>query len=341
MLWSVTYKGGCLPVEKEPGVKASGRSTSTYSFGVSKREGHDSSAFYSRFQPPVLSSDTQINESPIKDALLVQDSRDLSVLPDNCVALVVTSPPYFVGKEYEESIRGGHIPGDYLEYLEMLKDVFAECYRVLEPGGRVAVNVANLGRKPYRSLSADLVTILQDELGFLMRGEILWIKGKGANGSCAWGSYQSASNPVLRDVTERIIVGSKGSFSRVHSKKTRQKMGLPYLDSISGEEFRLLTLDTWYFPPESAKRVGHPAPFPIELPRRVIELNTYVGDIVLDPFMGAGQTALACLKTNRHYVGVEVDARYVDLAEGRIKLAKEAASMLNVQQLLELSSPPS
>ena len=315
-----------MQVEKVPKLQASGGSTSTYSFGSSKREGHDSSAFYSRFQAPVLSDDTQINESPIKDALFVQDSRDLSFLPDNCVALVVTSPPYFVGKEYEESIRGGHIPGTYLEYLEMLKDVFAECYRVLEPGGRIAVNVANLGRKPYRSLSADLVTILQDELGFLMRGEILWIKGKGANGSCAWGSYQSASNPVLRDVTERIVVGSKGSFSRVHPTKTRQKLGLPYLDSISGEEFRSLTLDTWYFPPESAKRVGHPAPFPIELPRRLIELNTYVGDVVLDPFMGAGQTALACLKTNRHYVGIEIDADYVELAEGRIKQAKEVAS---------------
>ncbi len=316
-----------MQVEKRPKAQASGRSTSTYAFGVSKREGHDSSAFYSRFQPPILSDDTQVNESPIKDAMLVRDSRDLSILPDNCVALVVTSPPYFVGKEYEESIRGGHIPGDYLDYLEMVKDVFAECHRVLEPGGRIAVNVANLGRKPYRSLSADLITILQDELGFLMRGEILWIKGKGANGSCAWGSYQSASNPVLRDVSERIIVGSKGSFSRVYPKKTRQKMGLPYLDSISSEEFRSLTLDTWYFPPESAKRVGHPAPFPIELPRRLIELNTYVGDLVLDPFMGAGQTALACLKTNRHYVGVEVDAGYVDLAEGRIKLAKEQAAL--------------
>ncbi len=315
-----------MQVEKVTKGPAPGRSTSTYSFGSSKREGHDSSAFYSRFQPPVLSDDTQINESPIKDALLVRDSRDLSILPANCVALVVTSPPYFVGKEYEESIRGGHIPGSYLEYLEMLKDVFAECYRVLEPGGRIAVNAANLGRKPYRSLSADLVTILQDELGFLMRGEILWIKGKGANGSCAWGSYQSASNPVLRDVTERIIVGSKGSFSRVHSKKARQKLGLPYLDSISGEEFRSLTLDTWYFPPESAKRVRHPAPFPIELPRRLIELNTYVGDVVLDPFMGAGQTALACLMTNRHYVGVEIDTDYVGLAEGRIKQAKEVAS---------------
>ena len=315
-----------MQVEKVPKLQASGRSTSTYSFGSSKREGHDSSAFYSRFQAPVLSDDTLINDCPTKDMLLAQDSRDLSILPDNCIALVVTSPPYFVGKEYEESIRGGHIPGTYLEYLEMLKDVFAECYRVLEPGGRIAVNVANLGRKPYRSLSADLVTILQDELGFLMRGEILWIKGKGANGSCAWGSYQSASNPVLRDVTERIIVGSKGSFSRVHPKKTRQKLGLPYLDSISGEEFRSLTLDTWYFPPESAKRVRHPAPFPIELPRRLIELNTYVGDVVLDPFMGAGQTALACLMTNRHYVGVEIDTDYVGLAEGRIKQAKEVAS---------------
>ena len=101
----------------------------------------------------------------------------------------------------------------------MLRDVFAECVRVLEPGGRMCVNVANLGRKPYRSLAGDVTTILQDELAMLLRGEIIWLKAKGASGSCAFGSYMKASNPVLRDVTERVVIASKGRFDRaIHAK---------------------------------------------------------------------------------------------------------------------------
>jgi site-specific DNA-methyltransferase (adenine-specific) len=265
-----------------------------------------------------VTDDEQINACPVPDSVHRRDSRDLSFLPDKCVALVVTSPPYFVGKEYEKVLGEGHVPASYVEYLGMLRDVFAECERVLEPGGRIAVNVANLGRKPYRSLSADVIAILQDELGFLLRGEILWVKGKGANGSCAWGSYSSAANPVLRDVSERIVVASKGRFDRAVSRKSRAAAGLPHEDTIAPEDFRAWTLDTWYFPPESAKRVGHPAPFPIELPRRLIELNTFRGDVVLDPFAGGAQVALGCLLTDRRYVCVDIDMEYVKLGNRRI-----------------------
>ncbi|HCJ86173.1 MAG TPA: SAM-dependent methyltransferase, partial [Acidimicrobiaceae bacterium] len=178
--------------------------TSTSSFGVSRREGHDSSAFYSRFSPPDLSSDETVNEVPdLGDGCLEGDSRDMHQIPDSSVALVVTSPPYFVGKEYEDSIAADadeRVPTTYFQYLGMLDSVFAECVRVLEPGGRIAVNVANLGRKPYRSLSADVIRILED-LGLLLRGEIIWQKSRGSSGSCAWGSFRSAANPALRDTT--------------------------------------------------------------------------------------------------------------------------------------------
>jgi site-specific DNA-methyltransferase (adenine-specific) len=120
---------------------------------------------------------------------------------DNSVALVVTSPPYFAGKEYEVALGEGGVPAGYAEYLAMLESVFADCVRTLEPGGRIAVNVANLGRKPYRSLSADVIWILQDRLRLLMRGEVIWVKARGATGSCAWGSFRRPSNPVLRDLT--------------------------------------------------------------------------------------------------------------------------------------------
>jgi site-specific DNA-methyltransferase (adenine-specific) len=204
----------------------------------------------------------------------------------------------------------------------MLRDVFAECLRVLEPGGRLCVNVANLGRKPYRSLAGDVTTILQDELAMLLRGEVVWVKAKGAAGSCAFGSYMKASNPVLRDLTERVVIASKGRFDRAIPVKERAKLGLPHESDISKEEFLASTLDVWEIRPERARRVQHPAPFPVELPERFIRLYTYVGDVVLDPFLGSGSAAVAAVRTGRHYVGYDTDPEYVAIAEQRIAEAR-------------------
>ena len=296
------------------------RGTHTSNFGVSRRESHDSSAFYSRFTVPEVSSDQSVTRLPetALDRIHCGDSRDMTAVDDNSVALVVTSPPYFAGKQYEEALGEGHIPADYVEYLEMLHDVFAECVRVLEPGGRIAVNVANLGRRPYRSLASDVIAILQDRLGLLLRGEIVWQKGQGAAGSCAWGSFQSAANPVLRDITERVVVASKGRFDRAVSRRQRHQKDLPSEVTIFKDEFMEATLDLWDIPPESATRVGHPAPFPVELPKRLIELYTYRGDVVLDPFMGSGSTAVAAVRTKRHYVCYDIDPAYVELGEQRV-----------------------
>jgi modification methylase len=295
--------------------------TSTSSFGVSRRESHDASTFYSRFSPPVISDDQTVNRPTVRDEIFQADARDMAQIPDNSIALVVTSPPYFAGKDYETAIDDQGVPGSYLDYLDLLAAVFAECRRVLEPGGRMCVNVANLGRKPYRSLSSDIIAILQDDLGFLLRGEVIWLKAEGASGSCAWGSYMSATNPVLRDTTERIVIASKGRFERAlsqRSKRKRQELGLPHDDDISTEEFMEATLDVWRIRPESAKRVGHPAPFPVALPDRCIKLFTYKGDVVLDPFMGSGSTAVAAVRSGRHYLGYELDDEYVKLARERI-----------------------
>ncbi|MCB1246576.1 MAG: site-specific DNA-methyltransferase, partial [Acidimicrobiia bacterium] len=210
------------------------RGTSTSNFGVGKRENHDSTGFYERFGAPALSDDDTISVLGVDDVdrIWTHDARDMGSIPDNSVALVVTSPPYFAGKAYEEALGEGHIPADYVEYLDMLHDVFAECARVLEPGGRIAVNVANLGRKPYRSLSADVIHLLQDRLGLLLRGEIIWQKARGAGGNCAWGSFASPTNPVLRDLTERIVVASKGRFDRARSASKRRREGLPATATI-------------------------------------------------------------------------------------------------------------
>ena len=237
---------------------------------------------------------------------------------DNSVALVVTSPPYFVGKEYEEAVGQGHIPADYVDFLDMLEEVFSQCVSKLEPGGRMAVNVANLGRRPYRSLSADVTAILQDRLGLLLRGEVIWHKAKGAGGNCAWGSFKSPGNPVIRDLTERVVIASKGRFDRALPAAKRAGRGLPSEGSISVDEFMEATTDVWEIASESASRVGHPAPFPVELPERLINLYTYRGDLVLDPFMGAGTTAVAALRTGRHFVGFDTDSDYLAVAEQRI-----------------------
>jgi len=285
---------------------------------VGRRESHDASGFYDRFTAPVLSAHDTVNSSPIKDKIVTGDARHMDEVEDSSVALVVTSPPYFAGKEYEAALGEGHIPASYLDYLGMLTEVFAECVRSLEPGGRIAVNVANLGRKPYRSLSADVITILQDRLGLLLRGEVIWHKARGASGSCAWGSFRSPANPVLRDLTERVVVASKGRFDRALSRPARQERGLPSGISLTKEEFIEATTDVWELPSERATRVGHPAPFPVELPLRLIELYTYEGDLVLDPFMGSGTTAAAALRCGRHYVDYDTESEYVRIAEQRV-----------------------
>lgn len=295
------------------------RRTSTSNFGVGRRESHDSTAFYDRFRPPALSDDDRVAPpEPVLEPFLLGDARCMDAIADSSVALVVTSPPYFAGKQYEEELERDGVPASYLEYLDLLGAVFAECVRVLEPGGRIAVNVANLGRKPYRSLSSDILRILDHDLGLLLRGELIWQKGEGASGSCAWGSFRSPANPVLRDITERVIVASKGRFDRARSVKQRAAEGLPHRNEIKTDDFMAMTLDLWSIPPESARRVGHPAPFPVELPERLIALYTFEDDLVLDPFMGSGSALVAAARLGRRYVGYDLDPAYVEISRRRV-----------------------
>jgi site-specific DNA-methyltransferase (adenine-specific) len=300
------------------------RATATSSFGVSRRENHDASGFYARFTGPTISADEVVAPPGVVDQIYVGDARSMDRVRSGSVALVVTSPPYFAGKAYEEELGEGHIPATYAEYLTMLEDVFAECVDKLESGGRIAVNVANLGRKPYRSLSADVIGILQDRLGLLLRGEVIWQKARGAGGNCAWGSFKQPTNPVLRDLTERVVIASKGRFDRAVDKRKRAQLDLPAEATATADEFMEATLDLWELAPESATRVGHPAPFPVELPQRLIDLYTWRGDVVLDPFMGSGTTAVAAVRTGRHYLGYDTDEAYAKAARARV--AAEAES---------------
>ena len=286
--------------------------TQSSSFGVSNREGHDSSKYYNSrlYENVPKESDVGLPQAfpeNLKNQLICQDARNMSQIPSNSVHHMITSPPYNVSKEYDENLS-------LQEYLSLLREVFSEVYRVLVPGGRAVINIANVGRKPYIPLATYVNTIMI-EIGFLMRGEVIWDKSASAGSSTAWGSFQSASNPCLRDVHEYILIFSKGSFSL---SRTEEEKSEGRINTIEKQEFIDLTKSIWRFPTASAKRIGHPAPFPIELPRRSIEFYTYAGDVVLDPFIGAGSTALAALNTGRFYVGFDISQDYIDLANNRI-----------------------
>lgn len=297
--------------------------TRTASFGTPKREGHDASIFYSRslYQIDFASlhrflvgaciegkghRKKKIPPKPLQDwsdRIYCHTSEDMRQIPDASVALAFTSPPYNSGKEYDQDL-------DLSAYFGLIARVGAEVFRVLKPGGRYVINIANLGRKPYIPMHAYFY-LIHINLGFLPAGEIIWQKGKGANGSCAWGSWLSARSPRLRDIHEYLLVFVKDLFERPDRGNS----------DISREEFMSSTLSIWEVAPESARRVGHPAPFPVELASRVIRLYSYVDDVVLDPFCGSGTTCVAAKRLGRHWVGYDIVPEYCALAEER--LAKE------------------
>jgi len=283
--------------------------TKTSSFGTSSRVNHNSTAFYTSKLYEGLPHERKVQygekmvSSQFLDEIFCKSSEKMDELPDSSVHMMVTSPPYNVGKEYDEDFT--------LEtYLEFLRGVWKEVHRVLVPGGRACINVANLGRKPYIPLHAFIVEDMI-KLGFLMRGEVIWDKASSAGSSTAWGSWQSASNPTLRDVHEYIMIFSKDTFGRKNPMKRE--------NTISRDEFLELTKSIWTFPSESARKIGHPAPFPVELPYRLIQLYTFEGEVILDPFMGSGQTAIAAIKSKRSYVGYDIGETYVKLARSRIR----------------------
>lgn len=292
------------------------KKTQTYQFGSSKREGHDASLFYERelyrsLAVPALSR-KELLEQPVTaieewqekvNRVYCHSSETMHEIPDNAVGLAFTSPPYNVGKEYDKDLP-------FEEYLALIERVGREVYRVLMPGGRYLINIANLGRNPYIPLTSYFWE-LHMRIGFLPMGEIIWQKGRGASGSCAWGSWLSAKSPRLRDVHEYILVLAKMSTSRPDKG----------ISDIEKEEFLQASLSVWEIAPESARRVGHPAPFPESLAARVIRFYSYVGDVVLDPFAGSGTTLVAAANNSRYWVGYDIVREYCDLAERRVKEA--------------------
>jgi len=284
------------------------RATRTSAFGSPGRISHDSSAFYASRLYQGLPQERRVpyQENPIppeaEGRIFCKSAESMDELPDCCVHLVVTSPPYNVGKEYDEDLTLD-------EYRAFIRRVMAEVYRVLVPGGRLCLNLANLGRRPYLPLHAFIIQDLLS-LGFLMRGEVIWDKGASASPSTAWGSWVSPANPTLRDTHEYILVFCKETFARPPVPGRRP--------TITAEEFLEFTKSVWRFAAERADSVGHPAPFPVELPYRCIQLYTYSDEVVLDPFTGSGTTAVAAIRAGRRFVGYEIEPAYCRLAQQRI-----------------------
>ncbi|URA09205.1 DNA-methyltransferase [Thermospira aquatica] len=284
------------------------KGTKTSTFGTKGRINHDSSKFYNSKLYKELGGnkiiDKKENEFPkeLENKFILGSAENMKEIPDNSVHLMITSPPYNVSKEYDKDLS-------LKEYLQLLENAFRETFRVLVNGGRACINVANLGRKPYIPLS-DYISRMMIDIGFNMRGEIIWNKGTSASSSTAWGSWKSATNPILRDIHEYILIFSKGDYKR-------EKRGKE--NTITKEQFIEWTKSIWTMNAESAKRIGHPAPFPEELPYRLIQLYSFKGDIILDPFMGSGTTAIAAIKSDRKFVGYEISQEYIKLAEERLK----------------------
>ncbi len=299
------------------------KGTETSSFGVSGRINHDSSKFYNSRMYEGLDNRKNVKyvENPVDSVyvnkVFCKSSENMSELPDNSIHLMVTSPPYNVGKVYDGNLS-------LKEYREMLKRVLLETYRVLVPGGRACVNIANLGRKPYIPLHSYIIEDMSS-IGFLMRGEVLWDKGNSASSSTAWGTYLQANNPVLRDVHEYILIFCKDTFTRYNPYRRKS--------TIRKEEFLEFTKSVWKFNAERATKIGHPAPFPVELPYRLIQLYTFEDEFVLDPFAGSGTACIAALQTKRKYIAYDIDKQYCNLSETRIKQFLSKQSTLFANQL--------
>ncbi len=231
------------------------------------------------------------------------DSADLTVLGDATIDLVVTSPPYNLDVSY----NGYRDDVPYERYLEWVAVWARALLRVVRPSGRACINVpldSNKGGK--RAVYADYVRTFI-AAGWRYQTTIVWNE-QNISRRTAWGSWLSPAAPFVTAPVEMVPVFYKGEWRR--SRGSRRT-------DLERDEFLAWTLGVWEFPGENPKKVGHPAPFPLELPRRLIKLYSYLDDVVLDPFLGSGTTALAAKLLGRHCIGVEIDPTYCALAAKR------------------------
>jgi len=250
-------------------------------------------------------------KAAVLDEIVCGNSKRMTQVSTSSVQVIVTSPPYNVGVKY----HGYDDNQPFDKYLDMLKAVWQESYRVLVPGGRIVVNVANTGRRPYVPLD-EFISAQLREIGFLYRGKVPWIKGASAGASTAWGSFGKSSNPVLRDTVEYILIFCKDSY--------RLERTNSLTNNITSAEYVEFTLTPWRFPAHRRNgkdKIRHPVPFPLELPERAIKLFCNEYDVVLDPFCGSGQTLVAAVRNRRHFIGYDISQDACNEARERVTAA--------------------
>ena len=266
------------------------------------------------FLPDFLNRHCLINGDALDAGILPYFSSLSPPVTPRYVDLIVTSPPYNVGKEY----GNGSDTLSVEEYLAFSERWLENCYSWTAPTGRLCLNIAldtNVGGK--EPLTAQL-TMLALDVGWRYHATIIWNEGN-ISRRTAWGSWRSASAPHVIAPVEAIIVLYKDNWKRAHKGES----------SISSEDFINWVFGIWEFNGESAKRIGHEAPFPRELPRRCIHLFSYKNDVVLDPFLGSGTTMIEAILAGRRSIGIEIEQRYVELAKERI--AKETGLELSAE----------
>lgn len=239
------------------------------------------------------------------DAIIFHnDFLKMRSIQSESIDLIVTSPPYNLDISYKSFDDGL----SYEDYLKMCEKWLKKCWKVLKSDGRMCLNIPlDKSKGGYQSVGADL-TVLAKKVGLKYKTTIIWNEGNISKGS-AWGSWMSASAPHIIAPVELIVVMYKDQWKKESGSR---------INDIEKQEFKEWTRGIWTFKGESKKRIGHPAPFPIELPMRCMKLLSYVGDTVLDPFMGSGSTVVAASLCGRKGIGVDIEETYCEIAKKRL-----------------------
>jgi site-specific DNA-methyltransferase (adenine-specific) len=225
-------------------------------------------------------------------------------IESNSIDLIITSPPYNVSIKYNS--HDDEMP--YEDYLSFAGEWLSRCYALAKNDGRFCLNIPlDKNKGGQQSVCADITTIAK-QVGWKYHSTIIWNE-QNISRRTAWGSWLSASAPYVIAPVEVIVV--------LYKKQWKKESGSRVSD-INRTEFQKWTNGVWNFSGESKRKVGHPSPFPVELPKRCIKLFSFVGDIVLDPFLGSGSTLVACAQTGRKGIGIEIDRGYCELAKRRV-----------------------
>ena len=259
------------------------------------------------------------NEFTESNQIFLHSSETMFEIKDNSIRLIITSPPYFNVKDYGMDAQIGRSSETYEHYIESMLPVWKECYRILKPNGKLCINtpIMPMEKKNYSThYNRDILNINNDveqsilkDTSFYRYGNIIW--DKGSTDQLMMGSYPYPPNFYLLNTIEYINIFVKDGQPEKISKELKEK------SRLSKEEWREYISTIWKFAPERNR--DHPAPFPVEMPLRLLKMYSFVDDIIVDPFMGSGTTAVAAVIGNRKYLGYDINPHYVEMAKYRVR----------------------